>query len=153
MSVYIVVGMAVFVVVVLSVIAAYYLFKLKKHNTYVQGVIDEQERAMVAKQQENHKSIVFLANALLQEQLSSTEASMRISWLAKSIDLSATQQEMVMVFDTLAAATKHIPILEEWKKLTRKQQFQFDKQRLALEEEYKDFILASAQKISESDFS
>ena len=108
---------------------------------------------MLAKQQENHKSIAFLANALLQDQLSLTEAGMRINWLSKSINMSEAQQEMALIFEKVAAATQHIPILGEWKKLTRKQQFQFDKQRVSIEKEYHDFALDSAKKIIESNFS
>lgn len=145
-------GLAVLVIVLLSAVAAYYVMKLKKHEANVQSALNEQEEAMLAKQKENHKSIVFLANALLQDQLSLTEAGMRINWLSKSIDMSESQHEMALVFEKVAAATQHIPILDEWKKLTRKQQFQLDKQRLSIEKEYNDFALDSAKKIVESNF-
>lgn len=147
------VGLAILIVALLSMVAMYYVIKLKQHKAKVQSVLDEQEKAMLAKQQENHKSIVFLANALLQDQLTLTEAGMRIHWLSKSIDMSETQREMALVFEKVATATQHIPILEEWKKLTRKQQFQFDKQRVAIEKEYSDFAMDSAKKIIESNFS
>lgn len=146
-------GLAILIVASLSVVAMYYVVKLKQHKARVQSVLDEQEKAMLMKQQENHKSIVFLANALLQDQLSLTEAGMRINWLSKSIDMSENQRDMALVFEKIAAATQHIPILDEWKKLTRKQQFQFDKQRLSIEKEYSDFAIDSAKKIIESNFS
>ena len=146
-------GLAILIVTSLSVVAMYYVVKLKQHKARVQSVLDEQEKAMLVKQQENHKSIVFLANALLQDQLSLTEAGMRINWLSKSIDMSENQRDMALVFEKIAAATQHIPILDEWKKLTRKQQFQLDKQRLSIEKEYSDFALDSAKKIVESNFS
>lgn len=147
------VGLAVFIIMLLSVVAVYYVIKLKKHEADVQNTRNEQEQAMLAKQQENHKSIVFLANALLQDQLSLTEAGMRIDWLSKSIDMSEAQREMALVFEKIAAATQHIPILDEWKKLTRKQQFKLDAQRISIEKEYSDFALDSAKKIVESNFS
>lgn len=153
MTVTVLLVLAGFVIVLLSAVALYYVMKLKQHKANVQSVLDEQEKAMLAKQQENHKSIVFLANALLQDQLSLTEAGMRIHWLSKSIDMSETQRDMALIFAKIAEATQHIPILEEWKKLTRKQQFQFDKQRITIEKEYSDFALDSAKKIIESNFS
>jgi len=153
MTVTVLLVLAGFVIVLLSVVALYYVMKLNQHKANVQSVLDEQEKAMLAKQQENHKSIVFLANALLQDQLSLTEAGMRIHWLSKSIDMSETQRDMALIFAKIAEATQHIPILEEWKKLTRKQQFQFDKQRITIEKEYSDFALDSAKKIIESNFS
>ena len=153
MTVTVLLVLAGFVIVLLSVVALYYVMKLNQHKANVQSVLDEQEKAMLAKQQENHKSIVFLANALLQDQLSLTEAGMRIHWLSKSIDMSETQRDMALIFAKVAEATQHIPILEEWKKLTRKQQFQFDKQRITIEKEYSDFALDSAKKIIESNFS
>ena len=153
MTVTVLLVLAGFVIVLLSVVALYYVMKLNQHKANVQSVLDEQEKAMLAKQQENHKSIVFLANALLQDQLSLTEAGMRIHWLSKSIDMSEAQRDMALIFAKVAEATQHIPILEEWKKLTRKQQFQFDKQRITIEKEYSDFALDSAKKIIESNFS
>lgn len=152
MMVNVLVGLAALIIILLGIVAVYYVIKLKKHEADVQNTRREQEKAMLAKQQENHKSIVFLANALLQDQLSLTEAGMRISWLSKSIDMSETQQDMALIFEKIAAATQHIPILDEWKKLTRKQQFQLDKQRLSIEKEYNDFALDSAKKIVESNF-
>lgn len=144
---------AVLIIVCLCVIAAYYLIKLQRRNIEIKKQLDKDNAKLREQQAHHHKSIVFLASALLQGQLSSTEASMRISWLARSFELSSSQKENIVSFDTLAQATDHIPILDEWKKLSKKQQFVFDKQRMALEKEYDDFIMASAKKIVDSNFS
>jgi len=66
--------------------------------------------------------------------------------------LSDSQTEVLQIFDKLAQETSHIPILEDWKKLSRKEQFQFEKVRIHAEKKYEDFIRESSNLIVARDF-
>lgn len=142
-------------VVVVLALAAYaiYLQRLVK----LQG--QEQERARVEldeqareKREQVNKSIQILADGCKQEQLTLTEASIRIRGLLDSLSVDDAIREEFKAFYQLAAATDHIPYLAEWKKLDAKQQRQFDFQRMKLEFEHREFVLDAASRIGGRSF-
>ena len=85
---------------------------------------------------------------MLQDQLSLTEAAIRVSGLAKSLKLSEIEQQFYIPFDELAMATSHIPILADWGRLSSKEQKRFNRERETIEGEYKDKILSSARQLN-----
>jgi len=116
-------------VVIVLVLAGYALHLHRK----LQRLDAEREKARVAFEQqlkdkaaETRKSIIILAKGLVADELSVTEACLRISWLLTQIDAKARESEAYSVFFQVADATSHIPILEAWKALTREQRKAFD---------------------------
>ena len=134
---------AVAIVLTLSVVAVYYLVSLYRHNQKQ----EVQKQALLTEFEETKKrhinSIVILSRAVLQDEVTLTEASIRISGLMSMIKVTPQTTERFIVFTQLAEATQHIPILEQWKGLSKKDQKAYEKERLSIEEKYRDFVLAA----------
>ena len=137
-------------VVIVLVLAGYALHLHRK----LQRLDAEREKARLAFEQqlkdkadETRKSIIILAKGLVADELSVTEACLRISWLLTQINPEARESEAYSVFYQVAEATAHIPILEAWKALTREQRKAFDLERLKTEKAFGDFVLAAAKKL------
>ena len=94
-----------------------------------------------------NQSIQIIAQGALEDQLSLTEASIRIKVLLDSLGLESRVTQEYEAFYALALATDHIPILAQWKALDKKQQRAFEKQRMALEVEHKAAVIEAAGRI------
>ena len=133
--------LALLVIVVLAGIACFLHIKLyrqaqakrRQHDQHVQV----QNRAQ--------KSIEILCRAVVADQVLLAEASIRIAVLLKALDLQENEMSRYSAFTNLANATAHIPILDDWRKLSRKQQQQFDSERENIEAKYHDFVMDAAQ--------
>lgn len=136
---------AIAVVVILSGIAAYYLVALARLRAKQSAAKTELDNIRIESQRKNKKSIEILARGLLDGQVSSTEASIRISVLMDSLGLEVNIKERYQVFYQLAKETGHIPILDQWKALSKSEKGRYDKERLSLEEKYHDFLIQSAK--------
>ena len=55
------------------------------------------------------------------------------------------------MFEKLAEATSHIPILEDWQALERSKQRQLTSERLAVEQQFKEFVRTSATYLAAAD--
>lgn len=146
-SINIFVILAVVIVVALAIVAGrlqYRVYLQEKDRALEQARLDE-----VARQQRErvNKSIQILAHALQGEELTLTEASIRIAGLLDSLNVSDDTRTEFSAFYQLRSLTAHIPILEAWKTLGRKEQAKFDRERLQHEESYRDFIIDAAQRI------
>ena len=144
-------GMAATIIAVLSVIAAYYLLLLyKKHRSDKEKEV-ALRGALEERRGRNKDSIIILARAVIDDQISLTEASIRINALLPSLVLDEKRVEELRVFRQLAEATAHIPILERWKALSRKEKLAYDKERETIEANYQDFVLSAAKNIVDGD--
>ena len=94
------------------------------------------------------QAVQIIARALLQKDLSETEAAMRIAFLAQKIIASSEESESFRVFQQLAAATAHIPVLEDWSLLERSEQKRLTGEREKIEKDYSEFVLAGAKSLS-----
>ena len=140
----------VLAVLIVMVLGAYALHLHRK----VQALDAERENTRLAfeqqlkdKAEETSKSIIILAKGLVADELSITEACLRISWLLTQITPEARESEACSVFYQVADATAHIPILDAWKALTRAQRKAFDLERLETEKAFGDFVLDAAKKL------
>lgn len=132
-----------FIIAVLTGIAIYYHVLLRQQRQK-----EAELAADIAKAQERARnSIRVLASAMLEGQVTYTEASIRISVLLNGAGLDESEQADYNVFAQLAAATAHIPILEAWKALSKKEKRAYDAEREKLEAKYKDFIDPVASKL------
>ena len=105
------------------------------------------EQAVLAKRADNQNSIDIIARCLLQEQVTLTEAAIRISTLARSLSPALVEQQFYLPFDALAKATSHIPILDSWQQLPREQKKQFSIERESIEQAHKQRVLDAAQQL------
>ncbi len=134
--------LVIFAVAIIVVLLAYTgflywrLWRVRKqqHEAALLAAKTKQDNVHYAQE-----SIDVLLRGLEQQQLSLTEAAIRVSALSKV--LPDTDQAQYQVFEQLAHQTSHIPILEEWKKLSSLQQVKFDDERIKLEKEHQDTIM------------
>ncbi|WP_045860190.1 DUF2489 domain-containing protein [Teredinibacter purpureus] len=142
------------IVVLLVGVAGFLHWKLYWQNVRRDKALGEEKKRVLENRKEALKSIVILARGFLAEQVSATEVSIRISVLLEALALPDKEKEDFVSFYKLAEATSHIPILAAWKALSKKEQRQFDKERMKHEEQYHDFIVAGAERVlsKESDF-
>ena len=146
MSVYIQILM--FIVIALlaiyAIVLCVQLWKVKR----IEAVKTVEEQQWVDNQKkETQESIDILVRCLLQDQLSLTEAAIRVSGLAKVLKLTEVEQQFYIPFDNLAMATSHIPILADWGKLSAKEQKRFNDEREIIEGEHKDKVLEAAKRL------
>jgi len=99
-------------------------------------------------EKEARKSVKIIAKALIQKDLSETEAAMRIGFLSQKITASQDEQTLFSVFQQLAEATSYIPILDDWKALEKSEKNRLTLERNAIESKYSDFIQASAEQLT-----
>ncbi|MDQ2078019.1 DUF2489 domain-containing protein [Marinimicrobium sp. ABcell2] len=138
---------AVVIILALAVVAVqlqYRLYKLKRDQNERQAVM---EREGEAQRERVNRSIQIIAKSVGNDDITLTEASIRISVLLDSLGVEEPVREEFSAFYQLAEANSHIPILEEWRKLSPKQQFALDQQRVTQEVHYQEFILDAAQRI------
>ncbi|WP_086931463.1 DUF2489 domain-containing protein [Agarilytica rhodophyticola] len=138
---------ACIVVAVLMGVAIYYnvlLFRKNKENKAAELAFQEELRS---RRNKNINSINIIARAVLDDQVSLTEASIRINALLPTLNLDNKTLNDLSVFRQLSEATAHIPILEKWKALSRKEKLSFDKEREKIESNFRDFVIEAARKI------
>tara|TARA_B110000503_G_scaffold140080_1_gene230042 strand:- start:4118 stop:4630 length:513 start_codon:yes stop_codon:yes gene_type:complete len=126
---------------------AFFLYlevRKKKFQQKKSAIVLSEE--LVKRQIGYRNGIRVIASALIQGQVGLTEAAIRISKLSSLLH-PLDNSDSYQVFNQLAQATSHIPILENWRQLSRQEQINFDKQRAPIEDNFRDFILSSAQKI------
>lgn len=140
-------GLLVGLLVVVPLAA--YAWRLWRRLRDMKASQQASERAAQLRQEEQkqqtEKGLRILATALLREELTLTEGSMRISYLLSQIDGQATEKQQYSAFFQLAEATAHIPILDQWQALPRKQQHAFTLERETHEENFKPFVLAATR--------
>ncbi|WP_323844471.1 DUF2489 domain-containing protein [Microbulbifer magnicolonia] len=138
---------AALIVFALAVVAGYYLRKLNVAQRQQAQQLAELEQAAADQRQRVNDSIQIIARTLLDDGVGLTEASIRIRVLLDALQVEQGVREEFVAFYTIAEKTSHIPILQDWKKLPRKKQFQFELEMARIEEEYKDFALDAARRI------
>jgi hypothetical protein len=93
-------------------------------------------------------SIRVIAQALLQNDLSSTEAAMRIGFLAQQLTEDFKQDKSIKVFQDLAMEASHLPILDAWKALPKDEKNRLEKERLSIESQYAEQVQLAAKALA-----
>lgn len=137
---------ATLVVLVLLSVAIYYHWRLHRQRRKVDERQRKLEQERAAQKQRVLKSVEIICRAMVSNQVTITEGCIRVSVLLRALNLSEQQLGVYSVFFDLESATAHIPILDDWKKLSRKQQNLFDNERENIEEKYRDFVVDAAQR-------
>lgn len=139
------------VVLVLSGVALYYQVLLQKKNRQTRRNEEGLKAELAERKAKNKKSIMILARAVLEEQVTLTEASIRINALLPTLGLDTERKDELSVFRQVAEATAHIPILDQWKALSRREKQSFEKEIEVIEANFRDFTVAAAEKIVRKD--
>ena len=135
------------IILVLSAIATYYCLELRAARKRQAQQLAEIEVAAEAQRERVNNSIQIIAKTLLEEGVGLTEASIRIRVLMDSLQVTPAEKEEFVAFYKVADQTSHIPILEDWKKLSRKEKFAFEAEMARIEDDYRDFALDAAKRI------
>ena len=139
------------IILVLSIIAARLVYRVVRMNREREQKLKLIEEANQKAQQEQrewmNKSIQILAHALNNDELTLTEASIRISGLLDALDVEVSIKEEFSAFYQLREKTSHIPYLEAWKNLSKAEQNKFDVERLHHESTFNDFVMDAAKRI------
>ena len=130
--------------IALSLYAGYLGYKLRQQRLEAEQARQQLAEEMVAKESDARQSVQIIARALVQKDLSETEAAMRIAWLSQQITLSEDEAQQVSVFQQLAVATSHIPILDDWVALSKSEKRRLDAERESIELNFREFIQISA---------
>ena len=146
MPIYITVLMLL-IVIALAIYALALCLKLLKQRRHQAKQLEQQAQTAQAKRVDAQASIEILLRCPLQDQVSLTEAAIRVSGLAKVLRNSEVEQSFYAPFDALAMATSHIPILEDWKKLPAKQKREFDIERATIESEHRERVINAAKQL------
>ena len=141
--------LAVAIIVALAAYAAFLYIKLYRQNVRRKKNMAELEASLEEKSEHSRKSIQIIASALLSdtEEITLTEAAIRISVLSRQLNLPEAEKGDYQPFHQLAKATAHIPVLDEWKKLSREDKHRLDKERVEIEKMHCEFVMAAAKDI------
>ncbi|WP_052481091.1 DUF2489 domain-containing protein [Gilvimarinus agarilyticus] len=139
--------LGVAIIAALCVVAGYYLWQLLRLRQAQRAQLDKLAAESKAQRERVNTSIQVIAASVGREDLTLTEASIRISVLLDSLGVTDEVREEYSAFYQLRDATAHIPILEQWNKLPLAERRKFEKERLKHEQTYSAFILAAAERI------
>src|SRR5690606_29574995 len=148
--------LGVLIIVVLATIAARLQYKVYRQKKEREEKLKALEEANQKAQREHrkwlNKSIQILAQAVDNDELTLTEASIRIAGLMDSLDVPMVVKEEFSAFYQLREKTAHIPYLDAWKNLSNAEQKKFDLERLHHEHSFNDFVRDAAKRILGRDF-
>ena len=134
----------------LFIYACILAFKLKDNAKRRSQPVEFQPNSQSQSQLDAQQSIRVIAQALLQNDLTPTEAAMRIGFLAQQFKPSELQAKPIQAFQSLAMDTSHLPILGAWKALSAQEKADYEKQRLAIEGSHEQDIQLAAISLAKS---
>lgn len=144
------------IILILATIAGRLVYKVylqKKIRTVkLQALEDANQKAQIERREWLNKSIQILAQAVHKDELTLTEASIRISGLLDSLDVHPDIKTEFSAFYQLREKTNHIPYLEAWHNLSNAEQKKFDLERLRHETTFNDFVVDAAKRIQGRNF-
>ncbi|WP_461481683.1 DUF2489 domain-containing protein [Porticoccus sp.] len=127
--------------------AAYLQLQLRRQKAERQAQAEQLAADLEARRAHYRNSIRVLATAIEAEQVTLTEGAIRISMLVSQLNLEEEELTDYQVFFQLTEATSHIPILEEWKKLSTRDKLRYDSEREEIEEKFREFVVVAARKV------
>lgn len=93
------------------------------------------------------ENLELVASALLQQQVDITEGSWRCKVLLEILDPRLMERDAFRAFGDVHARTRHLHTHEARKALSPKARFQEDRERLAVEEEFRERVLQAARAV------
>ena len=135
------------VIVGLATYAIYLQVQLRHQKAERQAQVEQLAADLEVRREHYRNSIRVLATAIDAEQVTLTEGAIRISMLVSQLNLGEQERADFQVFFQLTEATAHIPILEDWKKLNTRDKLRYDRERVEIEEKYREFVVDAARKV------
>ncbi len=135
---------------IISVLAGYAIYlqcKLRALDVSQQRAAGLRQQDAVARSERAHKSIEILARATVADELTVTEACMRIDYLMQQLHESHRFSLHRQVFTQVAEAAAHIPILDRWQALSAADKKRYTLERLRIEANYRDFVIAACHQL------
>lgn len=132
----------------LVIYSAVLVFKLKQKAKLRSQPVEFQPKSQ--SQLDAQHSVRVIAQALLQNDLTATEAAMRIGFLAQQYSPTKDQAISVQAFQSLAKDTSHLPILDAWKALSVRDKKRIEKERLSIENSHSEAIQLAANILAKS---
>lgn len=139
-------------IVILSVIAWRLQKQVRQQELQRRQQLEEAEKEFQKRHDYINNSIQILAQGIIDDQVTLTEGAIRISVLMDNLKSSEQHREEFNAIFQLASLTSHIPILDAWKKLSKQEQFRYEKERLDTESKYQDFVIDAARRIKGRSF-
>ncbi len=133
---------------ILAIYSGVLAFKLKQKAKRRTQPVEFQPKSQL--QLDAQQSIRVIAQALLQNDLTPTEAAMRIGFLAQQYSPTEDQAPSLQVFQSLAMETSHLPILDAWKALPTSDKQRLEKERLSIENSHSEAIQEAANTLAKS---
>ena len=133
---------------ILVIYSAVLAFKLKQKAKRRTQPVEFQPKSQ--SQLDAQHSIRVIAQALLQNDLTPTEAAMRIGFLAQHYSPTEDQAQSLQAFQSLAMETSHLPILDAWKALSSQDKQRLEKECLSIEESHSEAIELAANTLAKS---
>lgn len=124
--------------------ALYLVLQVSKQQRDQAAKLAELEVFVQDQKDKRIQSIRILAQGVLDDQLTHTEAAVRITALLDVLGQGSVAREQHAALYKLTDETLHIPRLADWQALSKADQKRLEKDRLTSEAKYKDFVLASA---------
>lgn len=124
---------ALIVIIPLAIYAGMLLSQLKKQAAEQAVAAQEQQLALKEHDTKIFNSVVIIVRAMKEEQCDISEGCWRLSVLLDSLRLSSELNTLFPSVYELYNAIKHMPILEERKKLEKKDCMKLDFKRIKLE--------------------
>jgi len=140
-------AMAAIMVIALAAYAAWLSVQLRRQAGRAREAQEQLEAELQKKNLQARQSIQIIARALLQNDVTDTEAAMRIAYLSQQVSSTEQESEQFAVFVQLAEATAHIPILDDWQMLEKSEKRRLNKERAEIELVYAEFIQAGAEQL------
>ncbi len=119
----------VVIVLLLAGTAIFYLRKVNKMQVTKEQQIKELDGLKSDHNNYLNTSVQVLAQGLVDDQLSLTEGAIRISVLLDNLKINEAARNDYSAIFQLAEATSHIPILDAWNRLSKKEKKEFEKIR------------------------
>jgi len=139
--------LALFVGLSIILILGWYALKLTKQVKAFEAHQAERLADLEAKGEaaldDAARGIAVIANAYLQEDLTATEACLRIEVIAQQLQLESLLSSMHPAIWAVADKTRHLPILDSYKSLSKKEQHRVDIERIKTESEFLEALNAS----------
>lgn len=138
---------AAVIIVVLATVAAILQYKVYQKNRARAAQQAQLEEHSAAQRERVNKSIQIIARSVGSDEITLTEASMRISVLLDSLGVDEGVREEFQAFYQLSDATAHIPILDAWKALPTKEKRKHDRERTTQEQFHEKGVLDASKRI------
>ncbi len=135
------------IVFLLGSVALYYQVKLARHRVSQNAKAAYAGKQWQQRRKHINKSIQVLAGSVGKQELTFTEAAIRISVLLDALAISEQVKSEFIAFYLLRDRTSHIPILEKWKVLSAQEKASFNRERKTLEAECSEAILSAALRL------